>query len=108
MVQPSWSDVVTALNHETTESSRVAFERGETVGARQFLWEPLRRSWSALRARGRGAGGENAALAGYRAMLHAAKLWEVEERWRSESAVTFSARGRRCIARRGWREVVTW
>ncbi len=110
MAQPSWSDIVSALNHETTESSRVAFERGETVGARQFLWEPLRRAWTAFRARrsaGSG-GGESSVLAGYRAILHAAKLWEVEERWRAESAVTFSARGRRCIARRGWREVVTW
>ena len=108
MARASWSDVVSELNLETSESSRLAFERGETVGARQFVWQPLERSWQAFRARSADPDAEDAVVAGYRAMLHAAKLWEVEERWRNESAVTFSARGCRCIARRGWREVVTW
>jgi 3-deoxy-D-manno-octulosonic acid kinase len=103
VAQPSWSEVVSALNDETSDSARLAFERGEAVGARQFLWEPLRLAWRALRERRPGA---EVVLAGYRAVLHAGKLWELEERWRGESAVSFSVRGRQCIARRGWREIV--
>jgi 3-deoxy-D-manno-octulosonic acid kinase len=97
---------VERLNIETDELAETAFARGETAGARQFLWEPLRAFFvAALRARpGRPRPG--AVMAGYRQLARAAKLWEEEMLWRDRHLETFE-RGRSFgVVRREWRDAV--
>jgi 3-deoxy-D-manno-octulosonic acid kinase len=92
---------VERLNIDTDELAERAFARGETAGARQFLWQPLRAFLAAaLRAQ------PGAVMAGYRQLACAAKLWEEEMRWRDRHLETFE-RGRSFgIVRREWRDTV--
>jgi 3-deoxy-D-manno-octulosonic acid kinase len=98
-----WHRAVERLNIETDELAEAAFAGGETAGARQFLWMPLRAFLATLL---RPAQGTWAVLAAYRQIALAAKLWEEEMRWRNRHLETFE-RGRSFgVVRREWREVV--
>ncbi|MET0151334.1 MAG: lipopolysaccharide kinase InaA family protein [Candidatus Binatia bacterium] len=101
-----WHRAVERLNIETDELAEMAFARGETAGARQFLWEPLRTFLAAaLRAQPE-RGQPGAVMAGYQQLACAAKLWEGEMIWRERHLETFE-RGRSFgIVRREWRDTV--
>jgi 3-deoxy-D-manno-octulosonic acid kinase len=101
-----WHEAVERLNVDTCEAAESSFARGETAGARQFVWEPLR-AFAAAALRG---GGRNrlarAVLAGYWWVARAAKLWEVEMHW-DELHLEHFARGRVFgVVRRDWRETL--
>jgi 3-deoxy-D-manno-octulosonic acid kinase len=97
---------VERLNIETDELAEIAFARGETAGARQFLWEPLRAFFAAALHPQAGRPRLGAVMAGYRQLARAAKLWEEEMLWRDRHLETFE-RGRSFgVVRREWRDAV--
>jgi 3-deoxy-D-manno-octulosonic acid kinase len=97
---------VERLNIETDELAETAFARGETAGARQFLWEPLRAFFAAALRVQSGHPRPGAVVAGYRQLACAAKLWEEEMLWRDRHLETFE-RGRSFgVVRREWRDAV--
>ena len=101
-----WHRAVERLNIETDELAEAAFAAGETAGARQFLWAPLRAFVAALLRPAQGGMRPGAVLAGYRQLACAAKLWEEEMRWRNRHLETVE-RGRSFgVVRREWRDVV--
>ncbi len=100
-----WQRAVERLNVDTDEHAEEAFASGETAGARQFLWEPLRAFLAAVPQPARRERHWRV-LAGYGRLACAAKLWEEEMRWRNRHLETFE-RGRSFgIVRREWRDVV--
>ncbi len=101
-----WHRAVERLNIETDELAETAFARGETAGARQFLWEPLRAFLAAVLRASPGLARSGAVMAGYRQLACAAKLWEEEMLWRGRHLETFE-RGRTFgVVRREWRDTV--
>jgi 3-deoxy-D-manno-octulosonic acid kinase len=101
-----WHRAVERLNIETDELAEAAFAGGETAGARQFLWAPLRAFLAALLRPAQGSMHSGAVLAGYRQITCAAKLWEEEMRWGNRHLETVE-RGRSFgLVRREWRDVV--
>jgi 3-deoxy-D-manno-octulosonic acid kinase len=94
------------MNLETTASAALAFERGATAGAREFLWAPAagfaRGAWRAP------AGSRFAAavLEGYSRLVHAAKLWNAERRWSERTVVEVRHGARLLVVRRDWRETI--
>jgi 3-deoxy-D-manno-octulosonic acid kinase len=101
-----WHRAVERLNVETDEVAEAAFAAGETAGARQFLWAPLRAFFAALLRPAQGSMRPWAVVAGYRQIACAAKLWEEEMRWRNRHLETFE-RGRSFgVVRREWRDAV--
>lgn len=101
-----WHHAVERLNVDTCEAAESAFARGETAGARQFLWEPVR-AFAAAAVRGRGPKRlSRAVLAGYWWLARAAKLWEVEMHWRELHLESFERGAMFGIMRRDWRETL--
>lgn len=99
-----WQYAVDRMNIETSEAAAAAFADGEGVGARQFVWEPLRASLDAWRHPGSERRSFAAVLAGYRRVARAAKLWELEMLWREQHLERFE-RGRWSgFVQRGWRD----
>lgn len=95
-----WHGALERLNVETSEVAEAAFARGESAGARQFLWEPLRAFVAAHRE-----GLSRAVLAGYWMLARSAKLWEAEMRWRERNVERFDHGRVFGVVRREWREV---
>jgi len=99
-----WHRAVERLNVETCESAEAAFARGETAGARQFLWQPLRDFATAAARGGRGSLRlSRAVLAGYACLVRAAKLWEADMRWRQIHLERFESGRAGGVVRREWR-----
>ena len=98
-----WHRAVERLNVETCEAAELAFARGETAGARQFLWEPLRDFVSAAVRVGGPHRLSRAVLAGYWSLARAAKLWESEMRWREVHLEGFESGRTHGVVRREWR-----
>jgi 3-deoxy-D-manno-octulosonic acid kinase len=99
-----WQRLVEQLNFESSDAAAAAFASGATAGVRQFVCEPLRafaHAWLHPPAPPRFFA---AVLAGYAALVCAAKLWETEARWREDHLESFR-RGRLSgLVRRGWRD----
>ena len=98
-----WHRAVERLNVETCEAAELAFARGETAGARQFLWEPLRDFVSAAVRVAGPHRVSRAVLAGYWSLARAAKLWESEMRWREVHLESFESGRTHGVVRREWR-----
>lgn len=98
-----WHIEVERLNVATSEAADAAFARGETAGAREFLWEPLAALvGEATRARRL----SRAVLVGYFRVVRAAKIWESEMHWRSSHLEPFE-RGRTTgVVQHEWRGVL--
>ena len=97
-----WSEAVRSLDRDTERSASEAFDRGEHAGAKLFLWQPLRAAVRTFR----GGQSAEAVLAWYRDLVHAAKVWDLERRWREQSAVRFTLGSAHVLAQRDWRRVV--
>jgi 3-deoxy-D-manno-octulosonic acid kinase len=97
-----WHRRVDQLNFETSEAAATAFAKGATAEARQFVCEPVRAfvyAWLHPSSLPRFFA---AVLAGYGALVYAAKLWEIEMYWRDFHLESFQ-RGRLSgLVRRGW------
>ena len=99
---PCWQELVAGLNEETGASSVAAFERAERPGPRAFLWAPLVRALSAFRRAPAGEKRVTSLVEGYRSLVHAAKLWDLERRWRESSGVRFEEEGATILCAPGW------
>ena len=101
-----WHRAVERLNIETDELAEAAFAAGETAGARQFVWAPLRTFVAALLRPAQGSMRSWAILAGYRQVACAAKLWEEEMRWRNRHLETIERGAASASCGGEWRDVV--
>jgi 3-deoxy-D-manno-octulosonic acid kinase len=102
----SWSAEIQHLDRETTASARAAFAAGRRSNFSTFVIRPL---VGALRGAVRAGPGRRlpaAVTSGYRALVHAIKLWDLERRWREQNVVEFEEGGCQVIALRSWRPVV--
>jgi 3-deoxy-D-manno-octulosonic acid kinase len=96
-----WHRAVERLNIETCEAAELAFDQGESAGARQFLWEPLR-DFVAAAVHAGPHRLSRAVLAGYWSLARAAKLWEAEMRWREVHLESFEIGRAYGVVRREW------
>jgi 3-deoxy-D-manno-octulosonic acid kinase len=101
---PRWQHAVDQMNLETSEAAAAAFAAGEEVGARQFVGQPLRAFLRAWSNPGRERRSFAAVLAGYRRIVRAAKLWELEMEWRDQHLERFEDARWSGLVRRGWRD----
>jgi 3-deoxy-D-manno-octulosonic acid kinase len=99
----AWHRAVEQLNVETCEAAELAFARGETAGAAQFLWQPLREFGKAALRRGGPGRLSRAVLAGYWSLARAAKLWEAEMHWGERHLDRLESGRLRGVVRREWR-----
>lgn len=99
-----WHRAVDRLNVETGDEAQAAFAGGHTAGAREFLWEPVRDFWRALRAAQDLPRLHAAVLVAYARLARAAKLWETEMRWREQHVESFACGRVSGVVRRGWRD----
>lgn len=102
----AWHDAVERMNFDSTIAAENAFERGETMGLRQFLWEPLVACLRGARSAAPGERFGSAVLAGYGSLARVAKLWEAEQRWSDKAILTLHRGGEVYVLRREWRGVV--
>lgn len=101
-----WHRRVEQLNFETSEAAAAEFATGAKAGGRQFVWEPLCAFVRAWRQPAESPPSFGAVLAGYAAIVRAAKLWEAEMAWR-DAHLESVRRGRISgLVRRGWRDRV--
>jgi 3-deoxy-D-manno-octulosonic acid kinase len=99
-----WQRRVDQLNFETSEAAATAFAKGATAGTREFVCEPLRAFVQACLHPPSPPRFFAAMLAGYTALVYAAKLWEIEMYWRDFHLESFH-RGRLSgVVRKGWRD----
>lgn len=98
-----WHRAVDRLNVETSEEARAAFASGDTAGVRKFLWEPARDFVRVLRTAREPPRLHAVVLAVYARLAVAAKLWEMEMRWREQHIERFERGHVSGLVHRGWR-----
>ena len=99
-----WHRAVERLNSDTSVEAGLAFERGEVASARDFVWRPLAAVVRMLLSGHRRERFSAAVLAGYREVVRAGKLWEIEMLWRQRNLTTWR-RGRASVwVQREWRD----